>query len=53
MRHTIHRPSPTAAATARRAGVAALAALIFMTAAGAPAASAVPADGYYLELEEV
>jgi hypothetical protein len=51
MSHTIHRPPLTAVATARRAGVATLAALIFMTAAGAPAAPAMPADGYHSEFE--
>lgn len=51
MRPTIYRPSRTTVAGARRAGVAAWAALIFMAAAGAPAAGAMPPGGYHSEPE--
>lgn len=46
MRHTIHRPSLRTVARARWTGVAALAALLLIIAAGAPAARAMPPGGY-------
>jgi hypothetical protein len=48
---TICRPSLTTVARARRALVAALAALTLMAAAGAPAAGAMPPGGYHSEPE--